>query len=233
MFADALEGGIVERNPAAGMNKRLPRVPRVEQRTLNEEEAKWLLETSKGTRLHTFVTLALYTGARRGELLALTWPFVDLDSARVTIAHSLADDGTLAEPKRERSRRTIVLPPAAVGALRAHKAMQASHRLAKGPLYLDRGFLFADEIGRPWKLSSHATLFKGIAKRAGLDAGVHIHTLRHTFASLALRAGVPITTLAAILGHDTAMLMRVYGHQLPSAEDTAAKALQQALAGAS
>jgi hypothetical protein len=48
---------------------------------------------------------------------------------------------------------------------------------------------------------------------------------------LALRAGVPITTLAAILGHDTTMLMRVYGHQIPSAEDTAAKALQDALAG--
>jgi integrase len=88
-------------------------------------------------------------------------------------------------------------------------------------------------VGQPWKLESHATLFKAIAKTAGLDEGVHIHTLRHTFASLALRAGVPITTQAAILGHDTAMLMRVYGHQLPSAEDTAAKALQQAQAGAS
>jgi integrase len=233
MFADALEGGIVERNPAAGMNKRLPRVPHVEQRTLSEDEAKGLLSASKGSRLHTFVTLALYTGARRGELLALTWPFVDLDSGWITVAHSLADDGTLAEPKRERSRRTIVLPPAATAVLRAHKAAQASQRLAKGPLYLDQGFVFADDAGRPWKLNSHATLFKAIAKRAGLDAGVHIHTLRHTFASLALRAGVPITTLAAILGHDTAMLMRVYGHQLPSAEDTAAKALQLALAGAS
>ena len=139
MFADALDGGIIERNPAAGMNKRLPRVPRVEQRTLSEDEAKGLLEASKGTRLHTFVTLALYTGARRGELLALTWPFVDLESARVTIAHSLADDGTLAEPKRERSRRTIVLPPAAVAVLRAHKAAQACAAARKRPHILRSG----------------------------------------------------------------------------------------------
>jgi len=96
-----------------------------------------------------------------------------------------------------------VLPVAAVGALRAHKAAQATRQLAKGPLYMDQGFVFADEIGRPWKLDSHATLFRGLAKRAGLGPDVHIHTLRHTFASLALRAGVPITTLAAILGHDT------------------------------
>jgi integrase len=177
--------------------------------------------------------LALYTGARRGELLGLTWPFVDVEVGRITIAHTLADDGTLAEPKRERSRRTIVLPLAAVAALRAHKAAQAGHQLAKGPLYLDQGFVFADEAGRSWKLESQATLFKAIAKRAGLDPRVHIHTLRHTFASLALRAGVASTTLAAILGHDTTMLMRVYGHQIPSAEDTAAIALQKALAGAS
>jgi integrase len=186
---------------------------------------------ARGTRLHPFITLALYTGARRGELLGLTWPLVNLDAGRITIAYSLSDDGTLAEPKRERSRRTIVLPVAAVSALRAHKATQAAKQLAKGPLYIDQGFVFADEIGRPWKLDSHATLFRAIAKRAGIGTDLHIHTLRHTFASLALRAGVPITTLAAILGHDTTMLMRVYGHQIPSAEDTAAKALQQAFAG--
>jgi integrase len=148
-FADALEGGVIESNPAVGMSKRLPRIPRIEQLTLTENEAKRLIAASKGTRLYAFVTLALYTGARRGELLGLTWPFVDLDASRITIAHSLSDDGTLAEPKRERSRRTIVLPPAAVAALRAHKAAQAAHQLSKGPLYQDQGFVFADEVGRP------------------------------------------------------------------------------------
>ena len=62
----------------------------------------------------------------------------------------------------------IVLPPAAVTVLRAHKAAQASHRLAKGPIYLEQGFVFADEVGRPWKLDSQATSFRAIAKRAGL-----------------------------------------------------------------
>ncbi|MBC5805907.1 MAG: hypothetical protein DLM53_03375 [Candidatus Eremiobacter antarcticus] len=108
---------------------------------------------------------------------------------------------------------------------------RAAQRLASGPLYSDRGFVFANELGQPWKLDSQATLFRSIAKQAGLDAAVHIHTLRHTFASLALRAGVPITTLAATLGVDTSMLMRVYGRQIPSAEATAAAALQEALAG--
>ena len=233
MFSDALEGGLVERNPAAGMSKRLPRVPRVEQNTLSEAEARRLIEAANGTRLYPFIALALYSGARKGELLALSWPFVDLDAGRITIAHTLADDSTLAEPKRERSRRTIVLPQAAIAVLRAHKAAQAEKRLAKGPLYEDSGFVFADDLGRPWKINSHSTLFRAIAKRANLDPAVHVHTLRHTFASLSLRAGVPITTLAAILGHDTTMLMRVYGHAIPSAEDTAARALQKALAGAS
>jgi len=76
-------------------------------------------------------------------------------------------------------------------------------------------------------------LSPAIAKRAGLGPNVHIHTMRHSFASLALARGVPITTLAATMGHDTSVLMKVYGHALPSAEGTAAMALQQALAGAS
>lgn len=84
----------------------------------------------------------------RSPLLFLRRPKAQdrLEASRITIAHTLADDGTLAEPKRERSRRTIVLPPAAVAAIRAHKAAQAAHQLAKGPLYLDQGFVFADEV---------------------------------------------------------------------------------------
>lgn len=96
---------------------------------------------------------------------------------------------------------------------------------------MDQGFVFADEIGRPWKCQSQATLFRAIVKRAKLDPKVHPHTLRHTYASLALKAGVPITTLAATLGHDTKTLMDVYGHHIPSAEDTPAKAIQAALGG--
>jgi hypothetical protein len=101
----------------------------------------------------------LYPLYRRPErdLLGLTWPFVDLDAGRVTVAHTLADDGPLAEPKRERSRRTIVLPTAAISTLRAHKAAQAETRLSKAPLYQDQGFVFADELGdRGSSIARHA-----------------------------------------------------------------------------
>ena len=98
------------------MSKRLPRVPRIEQLTLTENEAKQLIAASKGTRIHAFVALALYTGARRGELLGLTWLFVDLDASRITIAHSLSDDGTLASqsanaPHARLSCRLRLSPP--------------------------------------------------------------------------------------------------------------------------
>jgi integrase len=232
MFAAAVNGGLIEQNPCTTIAKRqLQRVPKAEERVLDEDEAKRLITESHSTRLHPFIVLGLYSGCRKGELLALTWRYLDLDAGRVTIAHTLSDEATLAEPKRERSRRTILLPPAAIATLRAHKAAQAAQKLAKGPLYQDNGFVFADECGQPWKCQSQATLFKSIVKRAGLDSRVHPHTLRHTYASLALKRGVPITTLAAILGHDTKTLMDVYGHHIPSAEDTAARAMQAALAG--
>lgn len=80
------------------------------------------------------------------------------------------------------------------------------------------------------EVSFSRTLFGRIVKRAGLDRGVHPHTLRHTYASLALKADVPITTLAATLGHDVQTLMAIYSHHLPPAEDSAAKAMERALA---
>jgi integrase len=149
---------------------------------------------------------------------------------RIMVAHTLTDDGLLGEVKRARSRRTIVIPGAAVAILHAHKAAQARLKLLAGSAYQDNGFVFANELGLPWKCHSLGTLFGRIVKRAGVASGVHPHTLRHSYASLALKAGVPITTLAATLGHDVQTLMAIYSHHLPSAEDSAAGAMEKALA---
>jgi len=79
LFAAAVDGGLIEKNPCDQVSrKHLPRVPKVEERVLDETEAKRLIEASQGTRLHSFIVLALYTGARKGELLALTWLRIDL-----------------------------------------------------------------------------------------------------------------------------------------------------------
>jgi integrase len=230
MFADASE--LMPTNPCANLKKKLPRVPSVEQCVLDESRAKKLIEKAIGTRLHPLIVLALFTGARVGELLALTWDYADPDAGRVAFAFGITESGQLVEQKRDRSRRTLSLPPVAAAILKTHKARQAAIKLAKGALYDDRGFVFADDLGNPWKVKSLSTLFRAIVKSAGLTPDVHLHTLRHTYASLSLQAGVPVTTVSANLGHsNVATTLRVYAHHIPSTEDAAADAMQKAFAG--
>ena len=63
---------------------------------------------------------------------------------------------------------------------------------------------------------------------------MHTHTLRHTYASLALKGGVPVTTVSANLGHSSpSTTMNVYAHHIPSTEDAAAKVMERALKGLS
>jgi integrase len=229
MFAEAVRSKIILSNPCASI--RPPRVPHTEQRVLDETEARHLIQSAEETDLHAFVVLAISTGARAGELLSLTWPYVDLDAGRINIAYGQARDGSRTETKTKRSRRTIALPPSALSALRVHRAKR---KLALGELWSDQGFLFTNDLGQPWRVVRLSYEFRKLATRADMRRDVHTHTLRHTYASLALKAGVPVTTVSANLGHSsTATTMNIYAHHIPSAEDAAAKALEQALVGAS
>jgi integrase len=227
MFSEAVRSQIIPSNPCSHV--RPPRVARVEQRVLDESEVKGLIEAAGQSPLQPFIVLAVSTGARSGELAALTWHCVDLESGRINIAFGQARDGSPTELKTRQSRRNVALPPGAVSLLKAHKARQ---KLARGENWSDQGLVFADEIGRPWLVQAISGKFKAVAVLAGLDASVHTHTLRHTYASLALKGGVPVTTVSANLGHSSpSTTMNVYAHHIPSTEDAAAKVMERALKG--
>lgn len=76
-------------NPADAVSP--PRVTRHEQRALDRDQTLKVLEASKGTRAYIPVLLALATGARRGEILALRWQDVDLEAGTITIRRSLSE----------------------------------------------------------------------------------------------------------------------------------------------
>lgn len=229
MFAEAVRSGVVISNPCTSV--RPPRVTQKEQRVLTESEVQRLLKAAEGTALHAFMVTSVATGARAGELAALTWPNVDLETGRLTIAFGQARDGSRSEPKTQRSRRTVSLPTFALSVLRAYKAKR---KLASGPSWSEEGFVFVDRLERPLLVANISGDFREIADVAGLSHDVHPHTLRHTYASLALKGGVPVTTVSANLGHNnTTTTLNVYAHHIPSAEDTAALAIQRALGGVS
>lgn len=201
-------------------------------RTLDRPETLKLIAASVGTRLHVPVLVAVSVGLRRGEALALKWPDISFAKSTLTVARSLQPDQTFVAPKTTAGRRTIHMPADLTDALRRHKAEQNVRRLASGEGYKDEGLVFSDIAGGPWKPASIATLFRAIAKRAGLGH-LRFHDLRHTCASLLIDAGFPITTVAQIMGHaSAAVTASIYAHAIPKTSEDAAAAMDRILKGA-
>jgi integrase len=163
---------------------------------------------------------------RRGELLGLRWQDVDLDDARVSIRQTLVSvDYALhfSEPKTKRLRRTIGIDPATVAALRAHLTRQHAERLAWGSVWKDTGLVFTQEDGSPVHPQSVSEAFDRHAMVAGLPV-IRFHDVRHTYATLALEAGMRPWDLSDRLGHsDTSMALDVYRHAIRSTQDEAAR----------
>jgi integrase len=133
--------------------------------------------------------------------------------------------------KTERRRRNIALPASILSALRVHKVKQNEARLAVGATHRDLGLVFADAIGEPWKPGSIATLFRGIAKRAGIGH-LRFRDLRHSAAWLLIERGVPVTTVSEMLGHaNSAITLSIYAHSVKGAEARAALMMDGLLKG--
>ncbi|WP_374712963.1 tyrosine-type recombinase/integrase [Symbiobacterium terraclitae] len=229
-LGQAVRWGIIPRNPTDAVDA--PKPARKDMRVLAREQIQALMGVLEGDALGPLYLLALYTGCRRGELVALRWQDVDLDNAliRITRTAQLVDyEVRWSEPKTARSRRVIALPDAAVEMLRRHRKRQLEERIAKGGDYEDQGLVFAQSDGRPWNPSHVTQHWAVVLERAGLPH-VRLHDLRHTHATLLLEAGVHPKVVSERLGHSTTTLtLDVYSHVMPSMQREAAAAIDDAL----
>jgi integrase len=237
---DAIREGILNRNAAA--LARPPRVTGREMRALSPAEAGRLLSATAEDPAGPLYAVALGTGCRLGELLGLSWNDVAADGASIVVRRSLAavdiaDDAgkrhrtwSLAEPKTDKSRRTVMLPAVAIEALRRQKARQAAARLAAGTAWQDRhNLIFTDALGRPARPDAVSGDFRATVDRLGLPH-VRFHDLRHSAATLMLSQGVPLKVVSETLGHSSiAITADVYQHVTPDLRREAAEALNRAL----
>lgn len=228
---EAVRAGILRASPMLGVKK--PKRGKRQYRILSRDECLAFLREARADRLHALFVLALATGAREGELLALEWRDVDFANARIYINATLNEVGTtplfVGPPKTEESRRTVDLPPGAVTALRTHLAAQVARGHAAGPV-------FASTNGTHMRKSNllrrhyHPILERAGIKQPGQPAPIRFHDLRHTTATQLLEAGVPATRVAKLLGHaNTKTTEAVYGHVLPGAGREVAKKLEELL----
>ena len=225
-LADATRKRLVSRNVAIDADP--PKVPGPGERemaTWTPDELKTFLRGIASHRLAAAYVLAGSTGMRRGEVLGLRWSDLDLDLRTLAVFQTIVNVAykiTFSEPKTARGRRTISLDAPTVEVLRAHRSQQLKEKAALGERYDDHDLVFARPDGQPVHPDFFSQTFERTVKRLGLRR-VRLHDLRHTYATLALRAGVDAKTVSARLGHSTvAFTLDVYTKAVPQLDREAA-----------
>lgn len=137
--------------------------------------------------IYPYVYLAIYTGARRGELCALTWDDIDVEKCTVSINKSINEHLDIEVPKTTNAYRVNVIPKDVMAKLLPFKDSKCNK-------------VFHTCTGEYIKPSNIARAFRNILKFGSLPH-IRLHELRHTLATLALQAGVPITDISKQLGH--------------------------------
>jgi integrase len=231
-LAHAVKWHLIPRNVADVVKP--PRPAPKEMHALSANETRRLLEAAGGDRLEALYVLAVHTGMRQGELLALRWQDVDLENAVVSVRRTLTRSGgkvAFGEPKTNKSRRTIRITVQAVEALRSHLERQLADIEILGDRYQDQGLVFTTDTGAPINPSNlRQRSFTPLLKRAGLSH-MRFHDLRHTCATLLLSRGVHPKFVQELLGHATiAVTLDTYSHVMPSMGDATARAMEDALA---
>jgi integrase len=213
--------------------------PRPEQRemvALNEDQTITLIESVKGKALYIPVLLAVTTGMRRGEVLALRWSNIDLDKATLSVTQTLekSREGGLRfkQPKTPKSRRTISLPSITVDALRQHRIAQAQLYLRLGLGWDETGLICAKGADEPINPNTLTSGFTSHVRNMSIPR-VRFHDLRHTHATQLLKEGVHPKVAQERLGHATiAVTLDLYSHVMPGMQEDAAARVDRALKSA-
>ena len=165
---------------------RLPRLRHYEPQVLSVPEVRRLLKGFYGHPLEAWLLVSVCAGLRRCESVGLEWADLDLRRGTVTVKRSVqwvAGHETVTEPKTDLSRRTVALPRFAVKRLAELRHGTKTGRLA--------GNLNANQV---------ANHYRSWCKRMKLPC-VPPRNLRHTFGTLAIKAGTDISVVARQLGH--------------------------------
>jgi len=195
-----------------------------ELKTWSAAQLKAFLDAIREERLSPLWHLLAMTGLRRGEALGLRWVDVDLEAGRLAVRRALIPNGAVvvvSEPKTARGRRTVALDPETVEALKRQAARQLEDQASK-ERWRDTGLVFTKEDGEAWHPEVITRFFQQAVKRSKLPR-IRLHDLRHTHATLALRAGIHPKVVSERLGHATiSITLDTYSHAIPAMQEEAA-----------
>ena len=218
----AVNGGLIQRNPAVGC--KLPPKKSKTMQILTSDEMQRFLIQAKFDGYYEIFLLEIATGLRRGELLALQWNDLDFKTGELKIerqVYRVRGELKTSLLKTIGSVRTIILPPSVLKALKEYKETVDSRWIFPSPIKKD----FPRD---PKTVYSKMQL---VLERAGCKR-VRFHDLRHTFATTALEHGMDIKTLSSILGHvSSATTLDIYSHITTEMQQNAADKINRGICG--
>ncbi|MFC1933652.1 tyrosine-type recombinase/integrase [Chloroflexota bacterium] len=227
----AVKLGMIARNPADLVD--IPKVTRHEMQVMNETDLHIFLEYAKSTRYYPLFYVALFTGMRRSELLALRWCDIDLLLCQASVTRTLHQlhnrEFVVRQPKTAKGRRLIALSPSTVQVLREHREAQEKLRQSLDMTLSDDDLVFCKIDGKPLLPDSITQAWRNLARRTGLK-GIRLHDARHSHASLMLKQGIHPKIVSERLGHATiAITLDTYSHVVPGLQEAAALRFDEAL----
>lgn len=219
---DAKEWQLIKDNPADHVES--PKPQKYKSNVLNLDEIKQLLKALESNRLEVPITLMLFLGLRRGELLALKWADIDYKNKTITIQRNLVrggDNGNeliIKEPKTEESIRTIPISDNILKLLKKQEIKQKEEKISLGPHYKENGFIFTTSTGDIINPASFSREFGDFIKANNLKH-IRLHDLRHTNATLMLKSNIPAKIASERLGHSNiSTTLDLYSHVLKDME---------------
>jgi len=227
LLHNCLEQAVRERlisvNPTD--NCRIPPKERKEMKVIPPEKIGDYLKAAKEHGVLAMFYLELSSGLRRGELLALLWSDLDIESRTLSITktvHRYNGELKVLPPKTENSIRKIIIPQQAVNLLEEGHCRHPNNPYMF-PSPVTGGMYDPDAIGR-----TH----KKLLARAGLESSIRFHDLRHTFSTIMIQNGVDAKTLSGMLGHySAAFTLDTYTHITTQMQEAAAEKMSNFMGG--
>ena len=224
ILEDAVSKGLLAHNPAAAASTPAAAAQAGSHTTWTAGQLAGFLQATTGDELGVLWAFLALTGCRRGEALGLRWADVDVAARRVLIAHTIgAVSGRVSAGTTKSGRgRSIAADPGLIARLDEHRRTQTRQRMT-ARAWTDTGLVFTRRDGRPLHPDTVTRAFTRAAAREGLPV-IRLHDLRHTWATLALQAGVNPKVVQERLGHASVTItLGVYSHVMPATHDAAAQ----------
>jgi integrase len=221
---NAVKLGAIHANPAEATTP--PNYETPEMQSYSEHEITQLLLAARGTSLEALIHLAITTGLRQSELLALKWPDIDWDRNTVSVQRQLKrkyeNKDYYSSLKTKSGRRTISLGTNTIDKLRDHHKKQMNEKKVMGDRWSENHLIFPSTIGTPMHQRNLLRRFKTIIQESELRE-IRFHDLRHTAASLMLNHGISPLIVAKRLGHSkVSITLDTYGHLFPGMQQESA-----------